>query len=134
MRLYPKKLRSLADLEREKQLLLKKNRQLDDEEFLPGVEGLMTKGASAGALLDILPISNPLVSQVVKVVIGRLGKKDKEPKVAPVAERRKNGKDSLIKKAAIEFVGGYLKWKAIELSFKGIKYLVKKRAEAKKEQ
>ena len=32
---------------------------------------------------------------------------------------------------AIEFIGGYLKWKAIELSYKGIKVIVKKSKEKK---
>ena len=128
MRLYPKKLRSVADLEREKQLLRKESKQLDNEEFL-SVDGLMGKSGGGGSLIDMLPISNPIVSQVVKIVAGRLTRKAKAPKAAPRAEYGEEKKDSLLKRGAVEFIGGYLKWKAIELSYKGIRYLIKKRKE-----
>jgi hypothetical protein len=132
MRLYPKKLRSIADLEREKKLLMKESKRLDKDEFL-SVGGLLGKGGNNASLVDMLPISNPLVAKVAKIALNRLMKKDKAPKATPVAEDRGERQNSLLKKAAIEFIGGYLKWKAVELSYKGIKHLVKKRSEAKKE-
>ena len=45
-------------------------------------------------------------------------------------KKRKKGRNPL-KVVAVEFIGGYLKWKAIELSYKGIRYLIKKRREKK---
>jgi hypothetical protein len=38
-------------------------------------------------------------------------------------------KDGLLVDLAYEILGGYLKWKALELSYKGVKYMVKKRKE-----
>ncbi len=136
MKLYPKKLRSIDDLEQEKQILRKEIKQLDKEQFL-SLDGLLGKKGSKGedtgidvlsTVLDFLPISNPVVSQVVKLAVGWFSKKEDVPKSGPWKEDtvKKPGK-SLLQKAAIEFIGGYLKWKAIELSFKGIKYIIKKR-------
>ncbi len=138
MRLYPKKLRNVEDLKREKQKLLKESRQLDKEDFL-SLDGILGKGktdkdgndaAGIGSLLDLLPVSNPLVSLGVKMA-GKLlsGKGKSKEKDRDRAEPVRGDKEdkSWIKSIAVEFIGGYLKWKAIELSFNGIKHLIKKR-------
>ena len=142
MRLYPKRLRNIEDLEKEKQFLIKKSKQLDKEDFLSiggltgGLTGKKTPGDKAngdGSLLDFLPGSNPVISLVVKMLQRILSKKEKKPKIAyapPPAGTKKAGKNKL-KAIAKEFIGGYLKWKAIELSYRGIRYLIKSRMEEK---
>jgi hypothetical protein len=137
MRLYPKKLRNLNDLEREKKLLRKQSRQLASEEFLT-VESLVGKSKdkkkkkeeneTPASFVDMLPISNPMIKMGLKIVEGRLLNrvKNTSPGTASSGPRTHP-----VRKLAFEFIGGYLKWKAIELSFKGIKYLIKKRKEKK---
>lgn len=140
MRLYPKRLRSIDDLEKEKKQLIQKSKKLDKEDFL-SMEGLLGKkgnektkkdkkeGSALSALIDMLPISDPIVSMSLKMVQRLLTRKDKKPQVvyAPVIAGKK--KTNKVKALAIEFVSGYLKWKAIELSYKGIKHLLNRRKE-----
>jgi hypothetical protein len=136
MKLYPKKLRNIDDLRKERKRLMKETAQLETEGI--SLAGLAAAGASGNddkaSFLDYLPISNPLVRQLLDFAISRLTKKKtKSPKECEDDEApRKSGK-SLLKRAAVEFIGGYLKWKAIELSFKGARYIIKKRKEKKEE-
>ncbi len=135
MRLYPKKLRNVEDLEREKKLLRKETRRLEDEEFL-SLDSIFNKkskdneGGGFASLLDLLPVSNPLVGTFINLIKQRISKKADKPRqdTDNSSDSKKKGKSPL-KKIAVEVIGGYLKWKAIELSFKGIKHLVKKRKE-----
>ena len=135
MRLYPKKLRSVEDLEREKKLLRKESKAMDVDSLLSleGILGKKKKGSEkeeGSSLLDFLPVSNPLVDLLVKFVQQKLAKRvrNSTANYAPQAESKKKSRNPL-KSAAIEFIGGYLKWKAIELSYKGIRHLIKKRKE-----
>ena len=138
MGLYPKKLRNIEDLEREKKALLKESKRMDEDEYLSleGILGSKKKdedgGGGLGSLLNYLPSSNPIVSMAVKLLQQRLAKKDRrpEPAYAPHGEGQKKGKN-VVKKVAFEVIGGYLKWKAIELSYKGINHFIKKRKEKK---
>jgi hypothetical protein len=133
MRLYPKKLRNIEDLEREKKLLRKESRDLDIDSLF-SVDGILGKKNKdkddGGSLFDFLPVSNPVVDLLVKFVQKKLAKKngDSGASYAPPPEKKKKGKN-LLKTVAVEFIGGYLKWKAIELSYKGIRHLIKKRKE-----
>jgi len=138
MSLYPKKLRSIEDLERERKLLQKECKRIEDEGFLSldGILGGKGKGASdAGSLIDLLPIPNPLVAMLLKVVQRKFAAKSGAAKSerAEESKQKKKGKSPL-KSVAKEVIGGYLKWKAIELSYKGIMHLVKKRRDKKAEQ
>jgi hypothetical protein len=135
MRLYPKKLRNIDDLEKEKALLMRKSRELEKEDIL-SIEGLIGKKGKEkgqGSILDLLPVSNPVVSALVKIIQRRLSQKDKQPKAvnAPPPSSEVKPRSSKLKAIAIEFIGGYLKWKAIELSFKGIRHLIRSRRERK---
>ena len=133
MRLYPKKLRSVEDLEREKKLLLKESKRMEEEGFL-SIEGILgNKGdkeeGGIASMLDFIPVSNPLVGMLIKLVKQRLSNKNNSK--ADNTEdnsKKKKGKHPL-KAVAFEVIGGYLKWKAIELSYKGIRHLLKKRKE-----
>ena len=134
MGFYPKRLRSVKDLEREKELLLKEKLELEQEHFfsIDAITGSKKSGDNAseseglGALLEFLPVSNPLVSLLTKMVQGWFSKKENK---APDDKKRtgKKQEKSLLKSIAAEFIGGYLKWKAIELAYKGIKYIIKRK-------
>ena len=132
MKLYPKNLRNVKDLEKEKARLLKKKQKLDQEEVIPGL-GIITGSGKDGksdkgdGLGDILQFSNPVVSLLKDIIISRISKKaDANQSVEQPDEPQEKGR-SITKRLAIEFIGGYLKWKAIELSYKGIRYYIKKR-------
>jgi len=136
MRLYPKKLRNIEDLERERKLLLKESRRLEKEDFLSlesilGKNKAQGKGAAdnEGSLLDFLPVSNPLVSQVIKWILRRISAKNDKPKEEKKDSKEKKQEKNILASIAKEFVGGYLKWKAIELACKGIKRFIKSRRE-----
>ena len=136
MKLYPKKLRGIEDLEKEKKLLVRQSRQLEKEDFL-SLENLTTgkkKGkekdeSSAASLIDLLPISNPYVKMGLDFLVKRFTAARKEKKEAPAQNTAPH--KSKLRAIAIEFIGGYLKWKAIELSYKGIKLIIKRSKERK---
>ncbi len=136
MRLYPKKLRNIEDLEREKQLLLRQSRKLDKEEFL-SFESLLAGGKSqdggggvAETLLGLLPVSNPIVSKLVGLAVKQLSKRATTSAPAEECPPEKGNKN-ILRKIAVEFIGGYLKWKAVELSYKGIKRVMNSRGRGK---
>ena len=148
MRIYPKKLRNIEDIEREEALLQKKSRELDKEEFF-SFNGLLSKKKAKGkkkekpedededgerTWIDLLPISNPLTRMVVKMGWRTLTKRN-NPKMENYSgyAHRKYRRIKL-KAIAFEFIGGYLKWKAIELSYKGIRHIIRKRREKKAEE
>ena len=113
MKLYPKNLRNVKDLEKEKARLLKKKQKLDQEEVIPGL-GIITGSGKDG-------------KSDKGIIISRISKKaDANQSVEQPDEPQEKGR-SIPKRLAIEFIGGYLKWKAIELSYKGIRYYIKKR-------
>ena len=116
MALYSKKLRSIEDLEREKKLLQKERVRIEEEGFL-SVEGIFkNKGkeaSGAASLLDLIPVSHPVADILIRFVKNKLSQKESNSQEDNTA------------------IGGYLKWKAIELSYKGVRHLIKKRKEKK---
>ena len=98
------------------------------------MEGIFSKkkeNEEDSSLFDFIPVSNPAVGILVKLIKQRFLNKEKNSKAdATPGQEKKRGKNPL-KAIAFEFIGGYLKWKAIELSYKGIRYLLKKRKEGK---
>ncbi len=138
MGFYRKKLSGVDDLERERKALLKEKEELENEQFF-SLEGILGNGKKGGkgksedsgeeeesglpgldSLLALLPAAGPLVNMVMGMVgnnAGGLG-----------AAIGKKGK-SIALKLAKEVIGGYLKWKAIELGYKGIRQLLKKTKE-----
>lgn len=134
MKLYSKKLRGIEDLEREKKRLKKQAKQLDKEDFMSlGKTGDKKKSGSAeksSSLLEMLPIDNPIISLLLPIIEKKLlsrigGGKESSRKLVDTGAPKKNIPLFIAK----EFIGGYLKWKAIELSYKGVKRLIKKRKE-----
>ena len=150
MKLYSKKLDGLDALEREKLVISKRLRELDKEELF-SIEAILEQkkkefgfgGGQSRSLLEWIPSlsTNPLLGRVVKVVRERLAhhpekkqeqpkQRDKTPKTGVPGEKQTK---NVIKSVAVEIIGGYLKWKAIELSYKGVRYLIAKNKEKKKE-
>lgn len=143
MRLYPKKLSSIEDLEQEQLLLKKQLKKLGNEDLF-SVSTILGSGKSAeektknkGAeeeggnmsfLLDLLPMAYPLIETGIKKITQP--KKEKREKSSDADEDTKPGKN-IIKTVALELITGYLKWKAIELSYKGVKYIIKRKKEKK---
>ncbi len=136
MALYPKKLRSFEDLEREKKLLKKEMARLDEDDTLSlsGLAGKLGKKKDKGeegggfSFIDMLPISSPVMMGLVKLVMDRFVNR-KSKKAYNDEDAKPNTHP--IRNAAVEVLGGYLKWKAAELSFKGVKYLIQRRKEKK---
>jgi hypothetical protein len=136
MAFYPKKLRNLRELEREKKRLQKSRRQMEEQfsslKVFSGKSKEKDKEEEGGSLLDFLPGNNQLVNLVIQLVQKRLAKKETATSTAQEDEDKSTPPSkSWPKRIAIEFIGGYIKWKAIELSWKGIKYLINKKREEK---
>jgi hypothetical protein len=137
MELYPKKLHNINDLERERIRLLKQVKKIEDKDYnLPGNlfgkknGGNKKEQAISSKLLDMLPISNPIVKILADIVLQRISKpkKVKAVQVDAYYQHQSGVKvKSKIKALAIEFIGGYLKWKAIELTYKGARRLINAR-------
>ncbi|PQJ11017.1 hypothetical protein CJD36_013695 [Flavipsychrobacter stenotrophus] len=150
MKLYPKELNSLKALEQEKRKLHKQLKELGEQEIL-SMEGIMGKGSKSSGetaadfdlmstVLSFLPISNPLVGPAIKLaqkfIFRKKEAKEKkviqnyvsaEPYHEPVGKKVKK----VAKSVAFELITGYLKWKAIELTYKGVKHVIKTRKEKK---
>lgn len=132
MKLYPKTIKSVNDLEQERRKLLKKKRDLDkDQLFSLGGAGKDKKDNkdSKASWMDILPVSSPVAAFVLDILRKRMRKKQRQPVYYDHKGNAQRSGESKVKKLAFEFVGGYLKWKAIELSVKGIQHLMKQRKE-----
>ena len=135
MRLYPKRLQNIKDLEQEKKRLLKQVRILDEEDILSfkKPEEKTGKSEKSGSILDLMQGGNPIVSALLALAQKKLlakddsGKKPQKKSIQADPVEKKN----ILLPIAKEFIGGYLKWKAIELSYKGIKIIVKKRKQRK---
>jgi hypothetical protein len=135
MEFYPKRLRSIDDLEREKKRLLRQKEELEQEGLFSheGITGngnwteVLTGGLET--LAGYLPISGTAVSIITRLArrfLKKRNKKEEENAGSRESAAKKKRKNILIS-VAKDVIGGYLKWKAIELSFKGIKHLLKVR-------
>ena len=139
MGFYRKKLSGVDDLERERKALLKEKEELENEEFF-SLEGILGRGKKGdkgkggdtaanedeGGLpgLDSLVALLPMAGPLVNIVTGIVG--DKAGDLGSVIGKKGKG---IALKLVKEVIGGYLKWKAIELGYKGIRQLLKKTKE-----
>lgn len=140
MKLYDKKLRNREDLKKEKRRLTKEKQELDQEPLLSLDEVMGEAGSlGSGLLQNIVPLagrfSGPLMG-VVSSLAGRFLNRRREKKHQ--REEEKDADDNshhpnVLASVAKEVVGSYLKWKALELSYKGISLVVKKRKKKKAE-
>ncbi len=119
MRLYPKKLNSTEELMAEKQALQAQISLIDpdgifslkvDEKVKARATEKKSTANILGSLLGLDTID--IVLKMLPLITG--SKKNKTSPKGP----------NILVKAGFEFIGGYLKWKAIELSYKGIKKLI----------
>ncbi|MDR3680080.1 MAG: hypothetical protein P4L41_08950 [Flavipsychrobacter sp.] len=124
MRLYPKKLNGIDELMAEKLILEAQIGMIDPDGIFSLKVNQKAKVADAvtekkstvnmlGGLLGLDSID--LILKMLPLITG--GKKTAAVKKGP----------NILVKAGFEFIGGYLKWKAIELSYKGIKKLISTR-------
>jgi len=136
MKLYPKQLHSIEELKREKAALellrkqtdledifslndvipsfTKKNKTEGSSEHEQGEQGDGIMGMVHG-LMDSFEIGD-LLKVIGGPIAGLAGKKLRNNVILPLAK---------------EVVGGYLKWKAAELSVKAVKHFLKARKEKK---
>jgi hypothetical protein len=119
--MYPKKLRSLDDLKREKRELKNKLNKLKSAGTHPAEESKTDSGSNILSMLTGLlapGIISEMVLKTVFSVISSAGKKAKKKTVNPLLK---------------EFAGGYLKWKMLELGYRWLRRYLNKKNEVKQE-
>jgi hypothetical protein len=134
MKLYPKKLDGIRDLELEKARLLLEKKQLQDEPFLSlsGVKNAHS-GGGLSALLDFIPVSSPFLRPIVNMIKKRLARNSDDHAQSlhnnGTSKKKHKGKAAGVAK---DVVGGYLMLKATELAIKGVSHFIKSRRDKKK--
>jgi len=133
MRLYHRTLRNKEELVKERASLLQEKKRLEAEDLF-SLEAIVGKdGGGLGttgmvsALIGMLPVSNPVVGLLLQQMPNLVTKLTKGTDFEP-SKIVSNITDK-IKGAGKDVALGYLKYKAAELSLKGVKYLLKKRNE-----
>lgn len=137
MRLYPKKLRSLDALKREKLKLKYALERTEEEGFfnlksdklsglgkLAGM-GKKAAGSSDGGLNFLSLAGDLLTSKSFADIALTVGL----PLLKFAGRKAKKG---VIKKIATEVIGGYVKWKLMQMGYRGIRLFLKMQ-QAKKE-
>ena len=139
MKLYDKKLRNREDLHKEKRRLNREKRELEKEPLLSLDEVMGEAGSLGSGLVSrIIPLaanfSGPLAG-IVGSLVGRFMNRKKSKSHDDEYERggEREHHPNVLKSAAKEVLGNYLKWKALELSYKGISLVVRKRKKKKAE-
>ncbi len=146
MKMYSKNIRNLEELEREKRRLIKERKQLEQEDIF-SVEGIMNNItnpksttsvnndiAGVSGMGSLFSMSGPIVGMVVDLVKDKILSKSDGGNNSSLASNpilQKGG--TVLKGAAKEVIGGYLKWKALELTYKGITLIVKRQKRKKAE-
>lgn len=135
MKLYPKRLNNVAELKREKKLLKEEQKNADLHHLFStggagedAEESEPAAGSLMGMALSLLG-SESLLGAAMKhgPSLFRLFSKKKARQEYAPPPTEDDKQPSFIMKAIKEVGFGYLKWKAIELSFKGIKKLINAR-------
>ncbi len=126
MKIYSRKLTNLSDLKAErlklKQKLNSNNEHSGEEYETPKekenfISGLLS-GVTSGSLLTT-------VFNVAPTVYDFISKRKSVRSKAQKIISAKTSKPNIIVTAATEFIGGYIKWKIIELTYKGVKTALK---------
>lgn len=148
MKMYPKELHSLKAIEQEKKKLRRQLRKIEDEDLFSfgnksnkksGSDEASSEGFDMSSLLGMLPISNPFIATLLPILQKRLfktieqkisGEKSQvKETVAQQVVHAEPGVMNKVKTAAgnigKEVIMGYLKWKAIELTYKGVRQIIK---------
>jgi len=146
MKLYNKKLRNLDELQKEKRRLRREKKELDSQELI-SVDSILAsvggvKGIGSGILQQIMPLissfSGPALELITKLF--RKKKADTAPgtfQPYPTEPHTNSGKTqskhrNVVRSVATEVLGSYIKWKAMELTYKGLSLIVKKRKKAER--
>lgn len=149
MKVYSKKLRSVADLERERRRLLKERAEIEEQGLLSMDDVIDSIGNSrmlGGKIPAIISIASrvaplagtfaaPLISVVQQWLSSPSAEDDADEK--SISEKKTKTKETPSRAKSMawalgkELIGSYLKWKAMELSYKGVKHIVKKQREKK---
>ena len=137
MDFYPKKLDGLAALRKEKEKLKAEADEMEAEGFfslsnLTGSAAQQAEDKSGGEESDspngllamLLPMAGPVFSNISSFLPTMGG---------GLASMVKGRAKNILFSVGKEVIGGYLKWKAVELSVKGVRYLVKKAKEKRQE-
>ncbi len=139
MKFYRKQLRSTTDLQKEKARLQQQCAQMEKEalsdvknlkvpDLLPVFKSTTSGSSDQNILVSLLggiaPGAGPLLN-ILESLLPQMG--------GGIQEKIKKRATSLATGAAKEVIGGYLKWKAVELGFKGVRYLIQTRKKKKKE-
>jgi hypothetical protein len=146
MKLYSKKLRNIEDVERERRLLLKERKRLKKEDIFT-LESILGKGEkdkgtdSANGIMESLApalseMSGPLLGLVTDFFQQKFsgGNTEKgEPSfIKSILNKSLKKGGNALGSAAKELIFGYLKWKAVELSYKGVKLIISNKKKKKK--
>lgn len=125
MKLYPKRLNSLEELKREKHML-KYARQHTRKDGLPEIKLPFTTHTSKPS--DMISMAGDLLTSKsfadMALTIGL-------PMLKLVGRKTEK---SLLKTVAGELIGGYVKWKILQLGMRGVKLLLKKEQSKKEEE
>lgn len=136
MAFYPKRLNGTHELALEKAALndqlakLKQDGFLSLPRFAKGKEKKeATQPNATNPLVSGLSFSHPLAQLLITLVQKRFNKNTKRTETSHNTQTlvQTPSKRPLLLRLLIEFGGGYLKWKIIELMIKGITHLIKKR-------
>lgn len=125
MKIYDKKLSSLQDLRKERLRLKnrlegvgsadKTDQESSKENFLSGLLSGVTSGSVLTTVLNVAPT-------ILDIIKNRsLPKATKTQQVFTSQEKEKN----IIANILTDFIGGYIKWKILELSYKGLRKALK---------
>lgn len=125
MKLYSKNLDSIHALKQEKERI--KNELKDSDDTIGSDKNLniqngdfisnMLSSISSGSLIDKAINVAPAIIDIIKR--GSIFPKKNKQTFKSTARQSPN--KSVLTSIATEFIGGYLKWKAVELAYKGIK-------------
>ena len=130
MALYPRNLRSIQELKQEK-LRIKRKADTMFNSFLGTTSNTTTHGTAAHDEGDIIGAGN-IMGTVMDFVTSK-GFAGKAASLAvpllSLAGRKIEG--NLLKKAAKEVLGGYVKWKGIEIGSRALIMFIKKSAKKK---
>ncbi len=133
MKIYSKRLKGLSDLKAEQETLkyAQKTGGLDDIFSLNSITGKKTtpqnntgsKSTGNNSVLDKLGIAELVLDLVLKYA----RPKQRRETVIKTETAPQKPQKNLVKSALTEFVGGYIKWKVIELSLKGLSRIIRPR-------
>jgi hypothetical protein len=116
----------MDELQQERKALRQQIAQMDEEELLSLDSVLGDKGKGSfdiTSLLSLLPIEGPLLSNAMTLLRRLLHRKSKKEH----KEKAEGHKHNIFYRAGKDMLMGYVKWKAVEWSFKGMRYLVQQR-------